>query len=189
MKVKKIIGLIAICVLGAISLGSFFGLARTTINDIAGFDFKTVNEANYFNVDSYLITNADSSAMVELDINDDGEIYVEFDNSEGESEIEIPLQNLTLEKGEYVFKSGVRKSSKDNYYLVLKETDASGSSIEDSDVIYADDTFEINETTYYKAFIGVAAGKKCEVTFTPILVEDGEKESFYVYDFNIFDND
>ena len=188
MKVKKLIGLIAICVLGAISLGSFFGLARGTINDIAGFDFKTVNEANYFKADLYQIEASNGSPF---EITDDGEIPMCFDYASTSYSAEIPVQVVTLDEGEYVFKSGVRKTSKDTYCLVLREYDESaGADVENGDVIYSDDTFKVTSETTYMLYIYIAAGETCDgVTFTPILVEKGEKASFYVYDFNIFDNE
>lgn len=189
MKVRKLIGLIAVIVLGAVSIGSFFGLARTTKNDIAGFDFQTVNEENYFKVDLYENT---PSAGAPYEITDDGEIVMDLEEADVPSGgLEIPVQTVTLDEGEYVFKSGVRKTSKDTYGLVLREYSSStNSNVEDGDVIYSDDTFKVSDTTVYKLYIYVADGESCQnVTFTPILVEKGEKESFYVYDFNIFDNE
>lgn len=189
MKVKKLIGLIAICVLGAISLGSFFGLARGTINDIAGFDFKKLNEANYFKVDLYENT---PSSGAPFEFTDDGEIVMNFSEIDVPSGgLEISIQTVTLDEGEYVFKSGVRKTSKDTYGLVLREYNSStNSNVEDGDVIYSDDSFKVSDTTVYKLYIYVADGESCQnVTFTPILVEKGEKASFYVHDFNIFDNE
>ena len=122
MKTKKLIGLIAVCVLAVISLGSFFGLTRATINDIAGFDFKTVNEANYINVDSYKIKNSTVANIYE--ISDDGEIT--FDLTLGDvdptAECEIVVQeNILLEPGEYVFNSGVKNTSRSTYGMKLDE--------------------------------------------------------------------
>lgn len=190
MKTKKLIGLIAICVLGAISLGSFFGLARATINDIAGFDFKTVNEANYINVDSYKIQNNSFSSF--YTISDDGEITidVEYGDVSPNEEWSIVLQTVTLEPGEYVFNSGVKNTSRSTYGMKLVEIGSTGEPISDADIIYSDTTFKVTEQTNYNVVIFIAAGASCEdVTFAPVLVEKSEKTKFYVYDFNIFDNE
>lgn len=188
MKTKKLIGLIAICALAVISLGSFFGLTRATINDIAGFDFKTVNEANYFNVDSYVLTNDQANEDLNFEINEDGEIYAKLNAKDRTDVTNIPIQTVTLEPGEYVFKSGARNTSKDTYGLVLKETEGT-TVVTDGAVIYADKTFEIEEETTFTLYMFIEAGEKCDVTYTPILVEKGEKAKFYVYDLNIFDNE
>ena len=190
MKVRKLIGLIAVIVLGAVSIGTLFGLSRTTVNDIAGFDFKTVNEANYFKVDLYRLTE---SSGAPFDISDDGEITMKLRESDvpPSNALNIPVQIVTLDEGEYVFKSGVRKTSKDTYCLVLREYDESADAdVEDGDVIYSDDTFKVASETTYMLYFYIAAGETCDgVTFTPILVDKGEKASFYVYDFNPFNNE
>ena len=190
MKVRKLIGLIAVIVLGAVSIGTLFGLSRTTVNDIAGFDFKTVNEANYFKVDLYEDSFEKGSPF---EIDTDGQIIVDWDENyqSNLNDVEVPIQkNIILEEGEYIFKSGVKNTSRDTYYLVLKEVDESNNPIVDGDVIYSDSSFKVTDTTTYSAFIVIAEGELCKnVTFTPILVEKGEKAKFYVYDFNPFNNE
>lgn len=190
MKTKKLIGLIAICVLGAISLGSFFGLTRATVNDIAGFDFKTVNEANYFKVDLYMLSNVTGAPF---DISEDGEITFKFrsgQDTDAINDMYINIQSFTLDEGKYVFKSGLRNTSKDTYCLMLKEVDAQGEPVENGDIIYSDTSFEVKETTTYTAYFFLAAGNSCDgVTLTPVLVDKGQKAKFYVYDFNPFDNE
>lgn len=187
---RKYLGLIAVIAILALSLGTGFGLARASLNDIAGFDFKTVNEANYFNVDLYRISATSGSPF---EISDDGEITMKFRDGDvpPNDAYNVPVQIVTLDEGEYVFKSGVRKTSKDTYCLVLREYDESANAdVEDGDVIYSDDTFKVLSETTYMLYVYIAPGETCDgVTFTPILVEKGEKESFYVYDFNIFDNE
>ena len=125
---------------------------------------------------------------MDFDITDDGEIHAKLDAKDLTNTTNIPIQSVTLEPGEYVFKSGVRATSKDPYGLVLKETEGN-TVVTDGAVIYADKTFEIEEETTFTLYMFIEAGEKCDVTYTPILVEKGEKAKFYVYDFNIFDND
>ena len=61
---RKYLGIIGIFIICVISFGTFFGLARGTLNDIAGFGFQTVNEANYIKVDDYTLQNIEDESVI-----------------------------------------------------------------------------------------------------------------------------
>ena len=173
----KIGGLIAICILAVLSLGAIGGFTMGTLNEIAGFEFRSINEANYFKVAEYDIQDTEGDVDVQIDVTEDGVIFVEGKHK-GDEALELQVATIVLEKGEYVLKSNAKRTGEDRYQLVLRDV-AEGK-------IVADTEFTVEETTTYTAYIVIQPDVKVDTKFSPVLVEDGEKTNFYTHNWNIF---
>lgn len=177
---KKVLGIIAIVLLTIVTFGGFFALSRGTINEIAGFDFRTINEENYIKVDNYTITATDDKeAALQVSIDEDGIITVSGKN-ETEEAFEMAVTTVTLEKGKYEFASNAKGCSDETYQLVMKDN-ADG-------IIVANEEFIIEETTEYTVYIVVYAGAEIDTEFAPVLVDEGESTKFFQNNWNILQN-
>lgn len=176
-KFFAIIGLAFICI---ISFGTFFGLARGTINDLAGFEFRSVNEANYVNVEDYTLTKTeDKDAALQVTYDEDGVISIKGKN-DTEAIQELVVTAVTLEKGDYEVLSHAKGCGEKTYHLELRDA-ADG-------VIIADEEFSIDDTTVFTVVIVIEAGADIDTEFSPVIVNKGEKTSFFVDNWNIFNN-
>lgn len=177
---KKVFGLIGIILLCVISLGTFFGIGAASLNNFAGWDFKTVNEANYINVDDYTITaTEDKDADIQVVIDEDGIIEVKGENKT-ENAVELAVVSVSLEKGDYEFVSNAKRCSKDTYQLVMKDS-------EGNEVI-ADEEFTVEETTAYTVYIVIYEGAEIDTKFAPVIVDKGESTKFLVNNWNPFND-
>lgn len=178
---RKIGGLAAICVIAVIFLGAFFGLTMGTINEIAGFEFRSLNEANSFKVENYIIEDTeDEDADLQIDVTEDGVIKIDGKYN-GEEAFELQVATIVLEKGDYVFKSHAFRDGENRYQLILKDA-ADG-------IIVADAEFTVDTDTTYTAYIVIQPDVKLNgIEFSPVLVEDGEKTGFYVHNWNFFND-
>lgn len=175
---RKILGIIGIALICVVSFGTYFGFARATINEIAGFDFQTVNEANYIKVDDYTIASTeDEDAAIQVTVDEDGIITIKGEN-ETESATELTVTTVTLEKGDYEFVSNAKGCDEKTYHIELR--DAEGGQI------IADEEFTIDETTTYNVIIVIEVDASIDTEFAPVLVEQGEKTSFLVNNWNPF---
>lgn len=175
---RKYLGIIAIALIFVFSFGTFFGLTRMTLNDIAGFDFQTVNEANYIKAEDYIITaTTDDEANIKVSISEDGIITLNGKNDTEES-MTFAICEITLEKGDYVIKSNAKRCSDDTYQVIM--TDSEGGKI------IANEEFAIDETTTYTVSIVVYEGAEVNTEFAPVVVDDGEATTFYVNNWNVF---
>lgn len=176
---RKIFGIIGIVLLCALSFGTFFGLARNTINDIAGFDFQTINEANIIKVDDYDIVNTeDEDSKLQVSVDEDGLITVDGEN-DTKATVELEVVTVSLEKGEYKFVSNAKGCSDKTYQLILKDND--------DGVIIADEEFNVEaETATYTVYIAIYDGAEIDAKFAPVLVKKGENTDFFVNNWNPF---
>lgn len=175
---RKILGIIGIALICLISFGTFFGLARGTLNDIAGFDFQTVNEANYIKVANYNdIATEDENADIKVTVDDDGIIAIKGENK-SETAYEISVTTVSLEKGDYEFVSNAKGCGEKTYHIELRDS-ADGQ-------IIADNEFSVEETTSYNVLIVIEAGAEIDTEFEPVVVNKGEKTSFLVNNWNPF---
>ena len=175
---RKILGLIGIVLICVISFGTFFGLARGTLNNIAGFDFKTVNEANYIKVANYNNIATGDNVDIKVTVDEDGIIAIKGENkSETANEI-LVVSGLSLEKGDYEFVSNAKGCGEKTYHIELRDT-ADGQ-------IIADNKFTVEETTSYNVIIVIEAGAEIDTEFEPVLVKKGEKTNFFVNNWNPF---
>ena len=153
-------------------------MSRGALNEIAGFDFQTVNEENYIKVEDYAIeATEDEDAAIKVSIDEDGIITLDGKN-ETESAVELEVVTITLEKGEYEFTSNTKGCSDETYQVVLKDSD-------DGKII-ADEEFTVEETTTYTVYIVVYAGANVDRDFAPTVVNAGENTKFLVNNWNIF---
>ena len=99
--VAKTLGIIAIVFIAVISFGGFFGLARTTINEMAGFEFQTINEKNYLKVENYVISSTENDSLdIKVTVDEDGIISLKGENKmQGIATYEVA--SVVLTKGEY----------------------------------------------------------------------------------------
>ena len=177
---RKTGGIIVVALVAVVLLGAFGGITMGAINEIAGFNLKTVNEANFFKVGEYdIVDTTDEDADIKIDVTEDGVINIEGKHK-GEEALEILVDTVTLTKGDYVLKSHAKRDGEDRYQLILKDA-ADGK-------IVADAEFTVESDTTYTAYIVIQPDVKVDVEFSPVLVEDGEKTGFYVYDWNIFND-
>lgn len=176
MKIK-LFGFIAIALIFLVSFGTFFGLRRSAINNIAGVDFRQVNEANYIKVADYneLVDNGD----IKVTVDDDGVITLEGKNN-SEASCEFIVTTVTLEKGDYEFVSHAKGCGEKTYHIELRDS-ADGQ-------IIADEEFTVEEDTTYQVIIVVEAGAEIDTDFEPVLVKAGEKTNFFVNVWNLFFN-
>lgn len=174
----KTFGIIAIVVLAVISFGSFFGLARATINEIAGFDFQTVNEKNYLKVEDYTITSTENENVdIKVTVDDDGIITLKGENKmQGVATHEVAI--VVLQAGDYEFVSNAKGCSKDTYQLILKDNNEG--------IIIADEIFTVTEATEYTVYISINGGVEINTKFAPVIVNVGESTKFIVNNWNIF---
>lgn len=174
---RKYLGIIGIFIICVISFGTFFGLARGTLNDIAGFGFQTVNEANYIKVDDYTLQNIEDDASIKVIIDEDGIITFDGKNDTDDT-IQFVVTTLSLEAGEYEFTSNTKGCSEDTYQVILKDSE--------DGVIIADETFTVEETTTYTVIVEVYADAKIDTKVAPTIVDEGEKTGFFVNNWNPF---
>ena len=118
---RKALGIIAIVLLTIVTFGGFFALSRGTINEIAGFDFQTVNEKNYLKVEDYTITSTENENVdIKVTVDDDGIITLKGENKmQGVATHEVAT--VVLQAGDYEFVSNAKGCSKDTYQLILKD--------------------------------------------------------------------
>ena len=168
---KKFAGIIAVFAILLIFGSAFFGLTISSINEIAGFDFRSLNEANYFKVEDYAIVDTeDEDADVQVEVTEDGVIKLSGEHK-GEEALELQVATIVLEEGEYEFcanlsQIGVLNNIKKNCKLVLRDA-ADGE-------IVADEKFTVEETTTYNAYIVIEPDSKLNnVEIGPVLVEKG----------------
>ncbi|MBQ8546173.1 MAG: hypothetical protein IJ437_04455 [Clostridia bacterium] len=170
-KVLTIIGCVLLCAL-------FLGVGVYAVDALTEWDIKTVNENNIIKVDDYVLEDTkDKDAAIQVDVTEAGEIKVIGENNT-DSATEIEVVSVILDKGEYYISSGDKKCDKDTYYLVLKN-DA-------GDEIIADNDFTVTESTSYTLYIVIQADVEIDTTFSPVLVEGDEAESFFKI--NLFNN-
>lgn len=176
---RKYLGIIAIAFIFIFSFGTFFGLARGTLNNIAGFDFQTVNEENFIKVDDYVIaaTEEDAEADIKISIDEDGIITLDGKNKTEEA-VEMQVVTVSLEKGSYEFVSNAKGCSEDTYQVIMKDSEGGK--------IVANEEFTLEETTTFNVYIVVYANAEVDTEFAPVIVTEGEKTSFLVNNWNIF---
>ena len=175
---RKFFGIIGIALIFVISFGTFFGLARGTINSIAGFDFRTVNEANYIRVENYELTSTeDENAAIQVSIDEDGIITMKGKN-EGNTALTYKVTTVSLEKGEYEFVSNTKGCSDTTYQVIMRNSNGNE--------VIADEKFTIEEADSYEVIIIIYGGASVDKNFAPVIVNEGEKTKFLVNNWNIF---
>ena len=176
--VAKTLGIIAIVFIAVISFGSFFGLARTTINEMAGFEFQTINEKNYLKVENYVISSTENDSLdIKVTVDEDGIISLKGENKmQGIATYEVA--SVVLTKGDYEFVSNAKGCSEDTYQLILKDNNEG--------IIIADEIFTVTDTTEYTVYISINGGAEINTKFSPVIVNVGESTQFIVNNWNFF---
>ena len=171
---KLSLGLIAIIVLCCTAL---LGIVAAVTDGFQDFEFRQVNEDNLINVDDYVSTlDGYKQDGIKVTVNDDGVIAVTGENKT-DNNIEIEVCSVTLKAGEYTLSCESRGLDDKTYYLKAVNTNDVSVTVDSS----KGETFKIDTETTYTIYIVVCDGEEINTTFKPVLVDDDEAGSFYVF--------
>lgn len=172
MKVKNIV-IIIVAILLVVALVAVIGVATDGLTSFSGMSIKKVNPDNLIKLEDYDITEIedDKATGYIIDITDDGEIKIKGEN-EAETAVKLAVQDVTLQAQEYYFATGA-DCDDDTYFVTIENAD--GSVIFDEEGV-----IEVETADTYTVYINIEAEAEINETFSLVLVEGEEKQSFFV---------